>query len=184
LSYVLDVAATADGTNIFVSNGGLDGLWNVTSDTFTSQPNGGGLAQYPPAVLTAAATDGNVYAQFYALDDPNLYGFSFPQDVDYLQTGINDINWLPGEKLHPSGALLYFPQNNGFDIYDSHHGHIARRVVLPLQVPSTFDAIAIDQTGSQVFLISPTGLTIVNIADLPLSVGSVTPALGSAGGGL
>jgi hypothetical protein len=184
LSYVLEVVATADGTNIFVSNGGLDGLWNVTSDTFTSQPSGGGLLQYPPTVLTATAADGNVYAQFYALDDPNLYEFSFPQDVDYLQTGINDLNSLPGEKLHPSGALLYFPQNNGFDIYDSQHGHIALRVVLPLQVPSTFDAMAIDQTGSQVFLITATGLTIVNIVDLPLSVGSLTPAQGSASGGV
>jgi DNA-binding beta-propeller fold protein YncE len=72
LSYVLEVAATADGTNIFVSNGGIDGLWNVTSDTFTSQPSGDGLLQYPPVVLTAAAADGNIYAQFYAVDNPNL----------------------------------------------------------------------------------------------------------------
>jgi hypothetical protein len=184
LSYVLGVVATADGANIFLSNGGLEGLWNVSSDTFTSEPNGGGLAQYPPEVLTAAAGDGNIYAQFYAIDDPNLYQFSFPQDVDYLQTGINDPNSLPGEKLHPSGALLYFPQNDGFDIYDSHHGHIARRVVLPLQVPSTFDAMAIDQTGSQVLLITSTGLTIVNIADLPLSVGSLAPVQGSTSGGV
>jgi DNA-binding beta-propeller fold protein YncE len=184
LSYVLAVAASADGNNIFLSNGGLNGLWNVTSDTFTSQPNGGGLAQYPPVVLTAAAGDGNIYAQFYAIDDPDLYQFSFPQDVDYLPTGINDVNWVPGEKLHPSGALLYFPQNNGLDIYDSHHGHIVRRVILPVQLPVTFDAMAIDQAGSQVFLISASGLTIVNIADLPLSVGSLTPAQGSASGGV
>jgi hypothetical protein len=91
---------------------------------------------------------------------------------------------LLAKKLHPSAALLYFPQNNGVDIYDSHHGHIARRIVLSLQVPATFDAMAIDQTGSQVFLISATGLTIVNIADLPLNVGSLTPAQGSAGGGV
>ena len=184
LSYALEVTATPDGNNIFVSNGGLDGLWNVTADTFTSQPSGVGLLQYPPAVLTAAAADGNIYAQYYVVDDPYLYQFSFMQDVDYLQTGINDVHSLPGEKLHASGALLYFPQNNGFDIYDSHHGHIARRIIVPLQVSSTFDALAIDQTGSQVFLITSTGLTIVNIADLPLSVGSVTPAQGPAGGGV
>ncbi len=106
------------------------------------------------------------------------------QDVDYLSAGTNDVNAVPGEKLHPSGALLYVPQNNGFDIYDSHHGHIARRVVLPLQVPATFDALAMDQTGSEVFLISSSGFTVVDVADLPLSLGSAVPAQGLAGGGV
>ena len=55
------------------------------------------------------------------------------EDTDYLQNGIYDINSLPGEKLHPSGALLYYPDAGGISIYDVHRGHIVRRVALPVQ---------------------------------------------------
>ncbi len=181
ISEYLFLAATPDGTQVFISNG-MVGLWNVTSDTFISQPlipAGSDIG-----VLTAAAADGTWFSSDFDIVNPSLYQFSVMQDVDYLQTGTNGINTGFGEKLHPSGALLYVPQNDGVDIYDSHHGHIVRRIVLPLQVPITFDAMAIDQTGSQIFLISASGLTIVNVADLPLSIGSVTPAQGSAGGGI
>jgi IPT/TIG domain-containing protein len=181
VSEFLFLAATADGTQVFVSNGNV-GLWNVSSDTFTSQPlfsPGSNLG-----VLTAAASDGTWFASDFNIVDPMLYLSSVMQDVDYLQTGANGVNTVFGEKLHPSGALLYVPQNNGVDIYDAPHGHIARRIVLPLQVPITFDAMAIDETGTEVFLITSTGLTIVNIADLPVGVGSVTPSQGSASGGV
>jgi hypothetical protein len=181
VSEFLLLSATADGTQVFVSNGPA-GLWDVTSDTFTSQPLFGLVSGI--GVFSAAAADGTSFSWGFAIVDPTLYLSSLMQDVDYLQTGTNGVNTVFGEKLHPSGALLYVPQNNGVDIYDSHNGHIARRIILPLQVPVTLDAMAIDQTGSQVFLITATGLTIVNIADLPLSVGSLTPAQGSASGGV
>lgn len=177
----LFLAATPDGTRIFVSNG-MSGLWDVTSDTFISQPLSGPV--FYIGVVSSAAADGTSFGFGYDVIDPSLYLFSFMQDVDYLKTSTNSLNTVFGEKLHPSGALLYVPQNNGFDIYDSHHGHIVRRIVLPSPIPLTFDAMALDQTGSQVFLISASGITIVNIADLPLSVGSVTPAQGPAGGGV
>jgi DNA-binding beta-propeller fold protein YncE len=181
VSEFLLLSATADGTQVFVSNGPA-GLWDVTSDTFTSQPLFGLVSGI--GVFSAAAADGTSFSWGFAIVDPTLYLSSLMQDVDYLQTGTNGVNTVFGEKLHPSGALLYVPRNNGVDIYDSHNGHIARRIILPLQVPVTLDAMAIDQTGSQVFLITATGLTIVNIADLPLSVGSLTPAQGSASGGV
>lgn len=181
LSYFLFLSGTQDGTKIFTSKG-TAGLWDVPADTFISEPVYGG--GFTPEVITAAANDGTVFAENFGILDPTLYQFSVMQDVDYLQTGTNDINWVPGEKLHPSGALLYFPRGSGFDIYDAHHGHIRRRVALPLQVPVTFDALAVDETGSRVFLITAAGLTVVNLADLPLSVGSVTPAQGPAGGGV
>ncbi len=181
LSYVLFLSATQDGTQIFTSSG-TNGLWNVPSDTFISQPSYG--SGFNPAVVTAAAADGTAFAEYFTMIDPTLYGRSVMQDVDYVRTGTNDINSVFGEKLHPSGALLYFPRTTGFDIYDAHHGHIRQRVDLSLQIPVTFDSMALDETGSRVFLISATGLTVVDIADLPLSIGNVSPAQGSATGGV
>jgi hypothetical protein len=180
LSQYLFLAATADGTKILVSNGAM-GLWDVGADTFSSQP----LA-FPGfffGAVTAAAADGNVFAQNFELVDASLYLSSLMQGLDYLIVGSNDPYSVFGEKLHPSGALLYIPRNDGVDIYDAHQGLLARRIVLPLQVAFTFDAMALDDSGSKVFLINSTGLSVVTIADLPLSLGSVTPAQGLATGG-
>lgn len=185
-SYVLGLSGTADGSKIFVANGffgGYAGVWDVNADTFSSQPSFG-LGIAAPAVVTAAASDGTDFAENFGILDSSIYESSIMQDVDYLGAGTNDVNSVPGEKLHPSGALLYVPQINGFDIYDSHHGHIARRVVLPLQVPGTFDALATDLAGSEVFLISSSGIAMVDVADLPLSLGSAIPAQGLASGGV
>jgi IPT/TIG domain len=57
------------------------------------------------------------------------------------------------------------------------------RIGLPLQIPITWDAMSIDETGSRIFLISTTGLTIVQLAQVPLSIGTITPNSGPASGG-
>jgi hypothetical protein len=182
LDYILTLAATTDGSKILFFNGIVFGLWDVTSDTFTSQPASDQTLGFA-VVQTAAAADGTAYAQFstvaLAVLDPTLYESVFVQDVDYLQTATRDINAAPGMKLHPSGGLLYFPRYSGFDIFDAHHGHIQRRVDFSLSVPFTFDAMALDETGSRVFLISAAGLAIVDIADLPLVCPCVCAAVDS-----
>jgi len=179
---VLTVSGTTDGTSILVGNGVTLGLWDVQADTFISERLGNDLLQYP-VVQTAAAGDGTAFEQMYGTFDSMLSQFSIVQDVDYLQSGVNDSQSLPGEKLHPSGALLFYPESGGFSIYDVQQGRLKRRVALAQQIASTFDALAIDATGTQVFLLTTTGLTVVNIADLPLSIGNLQPAQGSASGG-
>jgi len=183
LDWVLALAATTDGSKILLSNGGTLGLWDVNADTFLSQPSGDVLLQ-SPVVVSAAAADGTTFAQFYGIQSPLLYNTAIMQDPDYIGSGIFDVYSLPGEKLHPSGALLYYPDAGGLSIYDAHHGHLVRRIALPETIASTFDAMAIDPTGSQIFMISSTGLTIVSLADMPLSMGNVSPAQGAASGGV
>ncbi|MGC2299544.1 MAG: IPT/TIG domain-containing protein [Acidobacteriaceae bacterium] len=180
LDQAMAISGSGDGNSILVQNAATLGRWDVSGDTFLSQDSG--EVEFP-VVQSAADSDGTAFALVYGMIDPNLNLFSMMQDADYLQTGIYDVNRLPGEKLHPSGALLYYPDNNGFGIYDVHRGRLTTRVVLPQQIAVTFDAMAIDDTGSQVFLLTTTGLTVVNIADLPLSIGNLQPAKGSASGG-
>ena len=180
-AYALFLSSTADGTKVFVSNGFI-GLWDVNADKFTSQPF---LSPgFVPGDFTPSAADGTVFATGDALVDPSLFLTSEMQDVDYLATGINQTNTVFGVKLHDSGALLYVPQTNGLDIYDSHHGHILRRISLPAPVSPTFDSLAIDSSGSKAFLISTTGLMVVDIPDLPVSLGYASPGSGAAVGGV
>lgn len=182
LDYVLTTSGTTDGSSILLGNGITIGLWDVSADTFTKQVIGD-VTLANPVVQTAVAADGTAFEQVYGTYDPMLSQFSVMQDVDYLQGGANDTNSLPGEKLHPSGALLYYPESGGFSIYDVHQGRLKQRVALTQQIASTLDAMTIDETGSQVFLLTTTGLTVVKIADLPLSIGNVKPAQGSVSGG-
>ena len=179
----LMVSGSTDGNSIFVSNGSVYGLWNVPTDTFSSQATGGSeLGTFWPS-YTAAAADGTAFTLGFAAIEPTMDFYSMMQDVDYLQSGLNDTQSLPGEKLHPSGALLYYPENNGFSVYDVHSGHLRRRVALTQATSVAFDALAIDETGSKVFLLTTAGLAEVDMADVPLSIGHLQPAQGPASGG-
>ena len=64
LDWVLAISGTTDGSKIFASNGVTIGVWDVNADTFISQPSGDTTLQFP-VVQTAAANDGDVFAQFY-----------------------------------------------------------------------------------------------------------------------
>lgn len=177
---ILLVSGTPDGRFILLFNGAI-GLWDVQADTFTAR--GAGAPPPYPVTTSAAAADGTAFSVLYDIFDPMISELAMMQDVDYLQSALKDNNRLPGEKLHASGALLYYPDTNGFTIYDVHQGHLKQRVALPLQTALTFDALTIDETGSRVFLLTTTGLTVVNLADLPLSIGNLQPAQGPATGG-
>ncbi len=180
-SQALNVTGGAKGDLILVTNGGTMGLWNVKTDAFVAR-GVGGVLQHPVA-HTAMAGDGTAVALFYGAFDVSLLETSIMQDVDYLGSGVNDVHSLAGEKLDASGALLYYPETFGFSIYDVHQGHEKRRVALTQTTAATIDALAIDETGLRVFLLTGTGLTVVDLGEAPLSIGNVQPAQGSASGG-
>jgi hypothetical protein len=61
------------------------------------------------------------------------------------------------------------------------HGILRRRVTLSEQIPSIIDALAIDPTGQAIFAVTNAGLTVIKLSAVPISIGSVTPAVGSSG---
>jgi IPT/TIG domain len=112
---------------------------------------------------------------------------------------------VPGIALHPSGALLYDPFldgsppsappaqgiRGGIDIRDAHSGRLRLRVYLPepLAMLSTdvngLDAsfLTTDQNGQHIFAITTSGLTILQLANVPLGIGSLSPSSGAVAGG-
>ena len=112
---------------------------------------------------------------------------------------------VPGLALHPTGALLYQPFltgpapaappaigiQGGVDILDAHTGRLRLRIFLPepLAALSTdTDALhgsflAVDETGERIFALTTSGLTVVQLANVPLSMGTVSPASAPAAGG-
>jgi IPT/TIG domain len=112
---------------------------------------------------------------------------------------------VPGIALHPSGALLYEPfldgpppaaplatgLRGGVDIRDAHNGQLRLRVYMPepfAMLNTDVDGLhgqflTIDENGQRLFALTTNGLSIVQLSRVPLAIGTLNPANGSAAGG-
>lgn len=112
---------------------------------------------------------------------------------------------VPGIALHPSGALLYQPfltgapeslgVKGGIDVLDAHSGALRLRIFLPQQFMTAVDGLhgsflATDENGQRLFAITSSdgtlqtaALTIVELAAVPLGIGTIQPSAVSAAGG-
>jgi hypothetical protein len=113
--------------------------------------------------------------------------------------------FVPGLTLHPSGALLYQPfltgapgstgVKGGVDILDAHSGALRLRIFLPQQLMTDVDGLhgsflAPDENGQRLFAITSSdgtvqhaGLSVIQLASVPLGIGSISPLTVSASGG-
>ncbi len=155
----------------------------------------------------AVSGDGNAFATrengqtSIRKGDLNLFGISAKSELENIPGRME----IPGAAMHPSGSLLYLPFltgpaptlppatgiTGGIDILDARTGTLRRRIFLPepLAMLSTdIDGqhgsfLAIDENGQRIFALTTSGLTILQLASVPLGIGSVIPANGSASGG-
>jgi IPT/TIG domain len=113
--------------------------------------------------------------------------------------------FVPGLTLHPSGALIYQPfltgapgsagVKGGVDILDAHSGVLRMRIFLPQQFMTDVDGLhgsflATDENGQRLFAITSSdgtaqhaALTVVQLASVPLGIGTISPATAPASGG-
>ena len=112
---------------------------------------------------------------------------------------------VPGAALHPTGALLYVPfltgpapafppatnVLGGIDIRDARTGSLRLRIFLPeplSMLSADVDGqhgsfLAIDENGQRLFALTSSGVTVIQLANVPLGIGSLNPASGSTAGG-
>jgi IPT/TIG domain len=135
----------------------------------------------------------------------NLIGARAAPELEQFAAGTN----APGIAMHPSGALTYQPWldgpapaeepngpppaslHGGVDIFDAHSGQLKLRVVLPEPLAThsnDVDAmhaefLALDETGQRFFAITKSGMTVVQLAVLPLAIGTVSTNEIAASGG-
>jgi hypothetical protein len=178
------LSQSADGSEVFLTipgeSGGQVMVWSAASDSWQTH-----LASGLFLNDVAAARDGNVFA---ANNDASISDDAFPlffddQPNQISQMAIEDILAItdnPVMALHDSGALLYSSTNLGVDIMDVRHGALAERILLNEQAAGISGSLAVDHSGGNIFLITNAGLTIIKLDAVPLSIGSVTPAFGSA----
>ena len=81
--------------------------------------------------------------------------------------------------------------HGGIDIRDAHNGKLLLRLYLPepLAMLSTdIDGLhgsflTTDEFGQRLFAITTSGLTVVQLASVPLGIGTLTPSTGPIAGG-
>jgi len=198
------LAGARNGTAVFAfftgNSGGTVYAWSASSGVWTNEHD-------TQAFLSdgGASGDGNVFA----IDMAGGFGFTGTV-VEFLdqQTNLLGRSGLPefmaalpvrGMKLNDAGSLAYVPvtasiptegansSESAVDIYDVAHNELRERVLLAetfSQPPSStilWNGITIDPSGSNIFLLTNKGVTVVTLDAVPLSIGSVSPRQGSAG---
>ena len=200
------IQGSAAGDHVFLAYiaaaGGPLGLWTAAS------PN-----QFSTSVTTesaidlAAAPDGTTFLTrtraATELRDAALTMTSAPASPELEQ--IPGRVLVPGAAMHPTGALLYQPFltgtppaappaaniQGGIDIIDTHSGCLRLRLFLPeplAMLSSDVDALhgsflAIDENGQRIFALTTSGLTIVQLATVPLGIGTISPTTVPASNG-
>ena len=183
------MSSTPDGETVFMTDtsgdtgaeGDLVTLINVAANTAAQNEFGGNID-------SAASADGTIFATDFGFHDSNNIQFSVASDVSYLGVAAGSLTNLVGEKLSPSGSLLFVPQGTaaatnglGMDIFDVHRGRLALGVALPEQIPQSLNAMALDETGTKMFVISNSGITIAMLSQAPLSLAYLKPTAAASG---
>lgn len=158
-------------------------LWNASTDTFIL-----GLA----GSSNATSADGYWFASDYTLLDSQMIEHIQAQEPEFFSDLLVFKDWA-GEKMNASGSLLYTPiptgfatvESNGIAITDTNHGSWLGQILLSEQILESpvQSSMDYDEAGNRLFLITNKGLTAIQLASAPLSIGYLNPASGSSSGG-
>ncbi len=198
--------SSAAGDQVFLAfasaPGGPLASWNASSPNHfvTSAANSAALDLVTAADGSAFGLGANGTTEVHAAD---FSISSVPASAELTQ--IPGRVFVPGMVLHPSGALLYQPFltgapgspgiKGGIDIVDAHSGALRLRIFLPQQFMTDVDGLhgsflATDENGQRLFAITSSdgsaqnaALTIVQLAAVPLGIGTIQPSTVSAAGG-
>lgn len=166
-------AATPDGTKVFFTAGDV-GILDLNANTVNTAT---ALGFYGDAAVSA---DGNTFAADFGAYDAGLARISIMAFEPYANSGSQSFANVIGEKLNPSGSLLFYPQNSGVDIFDVHTGRLVRHLAVSDGIPLDTNGMALDESGTRIFLISNSGVTVAQLFAAPLSLGTVDPKAGSS----
>lgn len=198
--------SSATGGQVFLAFGSAPGgplaFWNASApNQFTTSSANASTTDL------GAAADGTMFvlraSGVTEIHDSNLSLTAVPTTAELAQ--IPGRTSVPGVTLHPSGALIYQPfltgapgsagVKGGVDIVDAHSGALRLRIFLPQQFMTDVDGLhgsflATDENGQRLFAITSSdgtaqnaALTVIQLATVPLGIGTISPTTASASGG-
>jgi hypothetical protein len=183
-------------------SGGPLATWSVSTP---------GTFQISTARDTASDLTASSDGSFFAIRSDNLleirdadltlFSAATAAEMEQIPRRVN----VPGITMHPSGALIYEPFLDGqapsappatgiragIDIRDAHNGQLRLRIYLPEafgMLNTDTDGLhggflTTDENGQRLFAITTSGLTIIQLANVPLGIGTLSPTTGALVGG-
>ena len=98
----------------------------------------------------------------------------------------------PGHQLSSQRPLPPTGLLGGIDVRDARNGQLRLRLYLPepfAMLHTDIDGLhggflTTDENGQRLFALTTSGLTVIQLTNVPLGVGTLSPAAGSAAGGV
>jgi YVTN family beta-propeller protein len=173
------ISASSDGSEVCFT-GGYVGFALYNSAT-TDLTQGDMYASRASCAVTgseaaSASADNGFGAVIDNLDGEELTNTNL---TDYEQSALGTLPEIQGVALDTTGALLYLPFTNSIGVFDAHTGEYRESILTPGIAALSDGSIDIDDTGTQIFIVTASGLTVVKMDKLPLAIGSVTGSGGS-----
>jgi hypothetical protein len=178
-SAVAVVASSPDGTKALMSSAFSSvAILDLTKNTLTAS-----FGMESQGANAAIDADDNLFAANLAIYNSSAAPVNLASGVGYFNTELGG-ELGGGAVFNPSGSLLFLP-SSGVDVFDVHQGRLALRLGLPespwAPTPPAPPSLAVDETGTKIFILTRSGLTIAQLAVVPLSIASVNPASGASG---
>lgn len=204
--------STNKGEHVFISGSGNGliwtqiGLWDAATSEYLGPTSLRSLNDQTQWIVEAAANeDGTVIAA--GGSTPGILD-EYPEIVDF---GLNSMGLIeehfdtpmpigtPSFFLHPSGAVLYkagevlltagiTPFGGSVEVDDVHQFQRTATIAFPEAFitsysPYTDHMLTTDPTGRYFFGVTQSGITMMVLNTIPLSIGNLQPPFGQPGGG-
>ena len=171
------MASDQDGTKVAISRGWSFGVVDLNANTVSAMTWSEWAKQY--SVSSTAL--GDAFSGGFGIHTAQAALSSMMAYEPNLDVGPQSLHNVFGSKLNGSGSLLYSPQDSGVTIFDVHTGRLRLHLAMSDPIPLVMNGMALDETGTKMFLISNTGITIAQLYQVPLSLAEVIPASAAAG---
>ena len=179
------LASSPDGSKILIGGYGSAELIDLNANTLLNA--GANTADGVKLTDVSIAHDQNLLNLNVGVYNLQFFLAAALQDLDFLKAGFLSATYINGATFSPSGSLLFVPQEAGpgvtrsIDVWDVHRQRLALQIALPEPLVPSLEGLCLDSTGSQIFAISQSGITMASLSNTPLSIASVNPPSAAVG---
>jgi hypothetical protein len=187
------LSSSRDGTKVFMvgrsNSGGPVRVWHAGTDSFSERQLPSSFQGFRSDV--AASADGNMIVGDLDVIDSELKlrnRLYRPSSFFY----VDPFTFERGMRLNASGSLAYVPREHGYvDQHNARTGELLRRIKMPAEfyVSPALGAhddppvMTVDDSGRTIYGVSQAGAMVVELADVPLALGSISPPVDEPVGG-
>jgi hypothetical protein len=169
-AYYTRVLITPDSKSVLSTQNGYPFVLDATSGNVSLSYQTNGVTGDVPDL--AISQDGSTAMANFYFTNGLFQAENYPNYIDWelmLPTTVY------GQKLRPDGGILYLPLADGIDLVARNSGRLLYRVQLANPPANVYDPIFVAKGSNAVGVITPSGVTLVDLSSLPIGSSSTAP---------